>query len=156
MSHALSTATRFDAIVIGAGFGGLYALHKLREIGSTARVLEMGDGVGGTWYWNRYPGARVDVEGIEYSYSFSKEIEQEWDWSEVMPGQPELERYLNFVADRLDLRRDIQFATKVVAATYDEDNGDWTVETDTGESFVSRIVIAATGCLSAPLKPNID
>ena len=145
-----------DVIVIGAGFGGLYALHKLREIGLQARVLEMGDGVGGTWYWNRYPGARVDVEGIEYSYSFSKEIEQEWDWSEVMPSQPELERYLNFVADRLDLRRDIQFATTVVAATYDEARGEWTVRTDAGESFVARYVIAATGCLSAPLTPNIE
>ena len=145
-----------DAIVIGAGFGGLYALHKLREIGLRARVLEMGDGVGGTWYWNRYPGARVDVEGIEYSYSFSKEIEQEWDWSEVMPSQPELERYLNFVADRLDLRRDIQFSTTVVAATYDEARGEWTVRTDTGESFVARYVNAATGCLSAPLTPSIE
>ena len=155
-SDARNSAQQFDAIVIGAGFGGLYALHKLREIGLSAHVLEMGDGVGGTWYWNRYPGARVDVEGIEYSYSFSKEIEQEWDWSEVMPSQPELERYLNFVTDRLDLRRDIQFATKVVAAAYDEARGDWLVETDIGESFVARYVIAATGCLSAPLTPSID
>jgi len=99
----------FDAIVVGAGFGGLCALYRLRECGFRVRVLEKGDGVGGTWYWNRYPGARVDVHGIEYSYSFSDEIQREWDWSEVMPTQPEIERYLNFVADRLDLRRDIQF-----------------------------------------------
>jgi len=150
------SATRFDVIVIGAGFGGLCVLHKMRELGLTARVLEMGDGVGGTWYWNRYPGARVDVQGIEYSYSFSKEIEQEWDWSEIMPTQPELERYLNFVADRLDLRRDIQFATKVVAMTYDEAHGDWLVQTEAGDYFVAQFVIAATGCLSAPLAPNID
>ena len=162
MSEATTTsptrrsAAHLDAIVIGAGFGGLYTLHKLREIGFTARVLEMGDGVGGTWYWNRYPGARVDVEGIEYSYSFSKEIEHEWDWSEVMPSQPELERYLNFVADRLDLRRDIQFAATVVAATYDESRAEWLVQTDSDECFVSRFVIAATGCLSAPLTPSIE
>ena len=95
------SAQTFDAIVIGAGFGGLYMLYKLRELGFTARVLEMGDGVGGTWYWNRYPGARVDVESIEYSFSFSKEIEQEWTWTDLMPAQPEIERYLNFVADSL-------------------------------------------------------
>jgi cation diffusion facilitator CzcD-associated flavoprotein CzcO len=151
-----SKPNEFDAIVIGAGFGGLYALHKLRELGFRARVLEMADGVGGTWYWNRYPGARVDVEGVEYSYSFSREIELEWDWSETMPTQPELERYLNFVADRLDLRRDIQFSTTVVAATYDEASARWSVDTDAGESIVAPFVIAATGCLSAPLTPNID
>ena len=94
----------FDVVVIGAGFGGLYMMHKLRELGFSAQVVEMGDGVGGTWYWNRYPGARVDVESIEYSFSFSKEIEQEWTWTELMPEQAEIERYINFVADRLDLR----------------------------------------------------
>src|SRR5262249_38112384 len=141
---------------IGAGFAGLYMLHKLREIGCTAHVLEMGEGVGGTWYWNRYPGARVDVEGIEYSYSFSKEIEQEWDWTELMPTQGEIERDLNFVAARLDLRRDIQFSTRVVAATYDEASGDWSIETDSDDRFVARFVIAATGCLSAPLMPSIE
>ena len=155
-SDVRTSAQRFDVIVIGAGFGGLYALHKLREIGLTAHVLEMGDGVGGTWYWNRYPGARVDVEGVEYSYSFSKEIEQEWDWSEVMPSQPELESYANFVADRLDLRRDIQLDTKVVAAIYDESRAEWFVETESGEQFTASFVIAATGCLSAPLTPSIE
>jgi cation diffusion facilitator CzcD-associated flavoprotein CzcO len=151
-----SAGSDYDAIVIGAGFGGLYMQYKLRELGFRSRVLEMGDGVGGTWYWNRYPGARVDVEGIEYSYSFSKEIEQDWNWSELMPSQPEIERYLNFVADRLDLRRDIQFATKVVAATYDDTAARWTVDTDRGERFSAHFVVAATGCLSAPLTPAIE
>jgi cation diffusion facilitator CzcD-associated flavoprotein CzcO len=146
----------YDAIVIGAGFGGLYMLHKLRELGFSARVLEMADGVGGTWFWNRYPGARVDVEGVEYSYSFSREIELEWNWSEVMPSQPELERYLNFVADRLDLRRDIQLGTRVVAATYDEAGGGWLVQTDTAGTFAAQFLVAATGCLSAPLTPDIE
>src|ERR1700740_2526866 len=109
----------FDAIVIGAGFSGLYALHKLRSAGLKTRGFELGDGVGGTWHWNRYPGARCDLESIEYSYSFSKEIEQEWVWTELMPAQSEIEAYANFVADRLDLRRDIQFQTRVTSLTYD-------------------------------------
>jgi cation diffusion facilitator CzcD-associated flavoprotein CzcO len=155
-TKAQRAAAQFDAIVIGAGFGGLCALHRMRELGLRTRVLEMADGVGGTWYWNRYPGARVDVEGVEYSFSFSKEVEQEWDWSEIMPTQPEIERYLNFVADRLDLRRDIQLSTRVVAATYDEANRDWLVQTDSGESFVAPFLITATGCLSAPLTPRIE
>ena len=112
---------RFDAIVIGAGFSGLYALHRLRELGVRTRVLEMAENVGGTWLFNRYPGARCDIESIEYSYSFSDEIQQEWVWTETMPAQPEIEAYLNFVADRLDLRRDIPFNTEVVAMTFDED-----------------------------------
>ena len=154
--NARRAATPYDAVVIGAGFAGLYMLHKLRRLGLRVRVLEMGDGVGGTWYWNRYPGARVDVEGIEYSYSFSPEIEAEWNWSELMPAQAEIERYLNFVADRLDLRRDIGFATKVIAATYDAAATEWSVLTDTDEHFVAQFVIAATGCLSAPLAPRIE
>ena len=155
-ASASKAATRFDAIVIGAGFGGLYMLYKLRQLGISARVLEMGDGVGGTWYWNRYPGARVDVEGVEYSYSFSKDIEAEWDWSEIMPTQGEIERYLNFVADRLDLRRDVQFGTKVTALTFDEPLSEWTVQTDGDDSFVAPFVITAVGCLSAPLIPTIE
>jgi cation diffusion facilitator CzcD-associated flavoprotein CzcO len=150
-----SDTGRFDAIVIGAGFAGLYMLHKLRESGFRALVLEKADGVGGTWYWNCYPGARVDVEGIEYSYSFSREIELEWDWSEIMPSQPELERYLNFVADRLDLRRDIRLCTTVVAATFDEQHDEWAVRTDRDDTFRAPFLIAATGCLSAPLVPDI-
>lgn len=153
--RSTETALDFDAIVIGAGFGGIYALHKLRELGYRARVIEMGDGVGGTWFWNRYPGARCDVESIEYSFSFDPRLEQEWNWTEVMPPQPEIEQYLNFVTDRLELRPDIQFETKVTAMTWDEDACAWTVETDRGERYTSRFVIAATGCLSAPLTPDI-
>ena len=114
----------FDALVIGAGFSGLYALHRLRQLGLRTRVLEMAENVGGTWLYNRYPGARCDIESIEYSYSFSDEIQQEWVWTETMPAQPEVEAYLNFVADRLDLRRDIEFNTKVVAMAFDEETAD--------------------------------
>ena len=110
----------FDVLVIGAGFSGLYTLHRLRQLGLRTRVLEMAENVGGTWLYNRYPGARCDIESIEYSYSFSDEIQQEWVWTETMPAQPEVEAYLNFVADRLDLRRDIQFDTRVVAMAFDE------------------------------------
>ncbi len=149
------TAVDYDAIVIGAGFGGLYALHKLRELGYRGHVIEAGDGVGGTWYWNRYPGARCDVESIEYSYSFDPRIEQEWDWTEVMPAQAEIERYLNFVADRLDLRPDIELETRVTAMTWDEARSVWTVETDRRDQYAAHFVIAATGCLSAPLTPDI-
>ena len=145
----------FDVVVIGAGFAGLYTLHRLRNLGFTARAFETGAGVGGTWYWNRYPGARCDVQSIEYSFSFSDEIQQEWVWTELMPPQPEVEAYLNFVADRLDLRRDIQFSTRVTAATFDESCSTWSVETDAGEHVTSRFVVAATGCLSAPLEPDL-
>jgi cation diffusion facilitator CzcD-associated flavoprotein CzcO len=145
----------FDALVIGAGFSGLYMLHRLRQLGIRTRVLEMAENVGGTWLFNRYPGARCDIESIEYSYSFSDEIQQEWVWTESMPAQPEVEAYLNFVADRLDLRRDIQFGTKVVAMTFDEDATMWMVRTQSGESFAAPFVVAATGILSAPLEPDI-
>ncbi len=146
---------RFDAIVIGAGFSGLYALHRLRSLGLRAIVVERADKVGGTWLFNRYPGARCDIESIEYSYSFSDEIQQEWVWTETMPAQPEIERYLNFVADRLDLRRDIVFDTGVVAMTFDEPTATWTVETEGGEAFTAKFVVAAAGILSAPLEPDI-
>jgi cation diffusion facilitator CzcD-associated flavoprotein CzcO len=146
---------RFDALVIGAGFSGLYMLHRLRQLGIRARLLEMAENVGGTWLFNRYPGARCDIESIEYSYSFSEEIQQEWVWTESMPAQPEIEAYLNFVADRLNLRRDIQFDTEVVAMTFDEEAGVWEVRTAAGESFIAPFVIAATGILSAPLEPDI-
>jgi cation diffusion facilitator CzcD-associated flavoprotein CzcO len=146
---------RFDALVIGAGFSGLYTLHRLRQLGLRTRVLEMAENVGGTWLYNRYPGARCDIESIEYSYSFSEEIQQEWVWTETMPAQPEVEAYLNFVADRLDLRRDIKFGTKVVAMTFDEQAADWTLRTEAGESVRAPLVVAATGILSAPLEPDI-
>jgi cation diffusion facilitator CzcD-associated flavoprotein CzcO len=145
----------FDALVIGAGFSGLYTLHRLRQLGLRTRVLEMAENVGGTWLYNRYPGARCDIESIEYSYSFSEEIQQEWVWTETMPAQPEVEAYLNFVAERLDLRRDIQFSTKVVAMTFDEQAADWTLRTEAGDSLRAPLVVAATGILSAPLEPDI-
>jgi cation diffusion facilitator CzcD-associated flavoprotein CzcO len=151
----LDSEPRFDALVIGAGFSGLYTLHRLRQLGLRTRVLEMAENVGGTWLYNRYPGARCDIESIEYSYSFSEEIQQEWVWTETMPAQPEVEAYLNFVADRLDLRRDIQFGTKVVAMIFDEQAADWTVRTEAGESLRAPLVVAATGILSAPLEPDI-
>jgi cation diffusion facilitator CzcD-associated flavoprotein CzcO len=145
----------FDALVIGAGFSGLYALHRLRQLGLRTHVLEMAEHVGGTWLYNRYPGARCDIESIEYSYSFSDEIQQDWVWTETMPAQPEVEAYLNFVADRLELRRDISFGTKVVAMVFDEDVAAWVVSTEPGETFRAPFVIAATGILSAPLQPEI-
>src|SRR4051812_12013080 len=145
-----------DVLVIGAGFSGLYMLDRLRRLGLRTRVLEMAENVGGTWLFNRYPGARCDIESIEYSYSFSEEIQQEWVWTETMPAQPEVEAYLNFVADRLDLRRDIRFGANVAAMSFDEDAAAWTVRTDAGESFVAQFVVAATGILSVPLEPTID
>lgn len=150
-----SDTARFDAIVIGAGFSGLYALHRLREHGLRVVALDKAENVGGTWLFNRYPGARCDIESIEYSYSFSDEIQQEWVWTETMPAQPEIEAYLNFVADRLDLRRDIRFHTKVVAMTFDEVAAEWVVQTAAGETFVAPFVVAAAGILSVPKEPDI-
>ena len=155
MESEVGEAGHFDALVIGAGFSGLYMLHRLRQLGIRTRVLEMAENVGGTWLFNRYPGARCDIESIEYSYSFSEEIQQEWVWTESMPAQPEIEAYLNFVADRLDLRRDIAFNTKVVAMTFDEEAAVWVVRTERGGSFVAPFVVAASGILSAPLEPDI-
>src|SRR5918992_5782675 len=111
----------FDAIIVGAGLAGLYMLHRLRGLGLSARVFEAGDGVGGTWHWNRYPGARCDVESVQYSYSFDEDLQQEWEWTERFATQPEILRYINHVSDRFDLRRDIQFETRVTKATFDED-----------------------------------
>jgi cation diffusion facilitator CzcD-associated flavoprotein CzcO len=146
---------RYDALVIGTGFSGLYALHRLRELGVRTLVLEAAENVGGTWLFNRYPGARCDIESIEYSYSFSDEIQQEWVWTETMPAQPEIEAYLNFVADKLDLRRDIRFETKVEAMTFDEAEAEWVVTTEAGDSLVAPYVVAASGILSVPLEPDI-
>src|SRR5438874_410982 len=123
----------YDVIVVGAGLSGMYMLHRLRELGLSVRVFEAGSGVGGTWYWNRYPGARCDVESLFYSYSFSEDLEQEWEWTERYPTQPEILRYLNHVADRFDLRRDIRLETRVTAAAYDEAARRWLVETDRGD-----------------------
>jgi cyclohexanone monooxygenase len=148
-------AQEFDVVVVGAGISGMYALHHFRELGFTVHVVEAGDGVGGTWYWNRYPGARCDVPSMEYSYGFSPDLEQEWEWTEVFPAQEELERYFNHVADRFDLRRDIQLGTRVTAATYDDASARWLVETDRGDRFSTQFLVMATGCLSAPLEPEI-
>ena len=135
----------YDAVVVGAGFAGLYMLYRLRNAGFTVRVFEAGDGVGGTWYWNRYPGARCDVESMEYSYSFSEEMQQEWEWTERYATQPEILRYPNHVADRFDLRPDIQLQTTVVSAGYDEDTARWTVGLDDGSTVTARFVIMASG-----------
>ena len=145
----------FDAIVIGAGAAGLYMLHRLRGLGFSVRLFEQGDGVGGTWYWNRYPGARCDVESWDYCYSFSEELEQEWDWTERFPTQPELERYFNHVADRFDLRRDIQFDTRVERASFDEGSNRWVVDTSDGATVSARFLVSAAGCLSEVNKPSI-
>jgi len=149
------TGARFDAIVVGAGFAGLYALHRLREAGRRVRVYEAADGVGGTWYWNRYPGARCDAESLAYSYSFSPELEQEWDWTERYAGQPEILRYIEHVADRFDLRRDIRFGRNVTSARYDEATGCWEVATAQGDRAHAPLCVMATGCLSLPKVPDI-
>src|ERR1051326_5371796 len=128
----------FDAVVVGAGFAGMYMLHRLRESGFSVRVYEQGDGVGGTWYWNRYPGARCDVESMQYSYSFSDELQQEWDWSERYAPQPEILRYANHVADRFNLRPDIQFSTRVERAMFDEDENIWSVTTSDGKTVTAK------------------
>jgi cation diffusion facilitator CzcD-associated flavoprotein CzcO len=145
----------FDAIVVGAGFAGLYMLHKLRGLGLSARVIEAGEGVGGTWFWNRYPGARVDIQSMEYSFSFDPELEREWRWSERYAPQEELLRYANHVADRYDLRRDIQFGTRVESASWEEDASRWRVRTDRGDALSARWVVMATGCLSTPKQIDI-
>ena len=147
---------RCDAVVVGAGFAGLYMLHRLRGAGFSVRVFEVGDGVGGTWYWNRYPGARCDVESMEYSYSFDDALQQEWEWTERYAGQPEILRYANHVADRFDLKRDVTFNTRVTRAAFDEATSRWRVETDTGERISARFCVLATGCLSSANLPRFE
>jgi cation diffusion facilitator CzcD-associated flavoprotein CzcO len=144
-----------DAVVVGAGLSGLYMLHRLRKQGLTVQVYEIGDGVGGTWYWNRYPGARVDVKSMDYSFSFDGDLEQEWEWTEKYPPQEELRRYINHVADRLDLRRDIQLETRVTEAVFDEEAARWHVRTDRGDQVSAQFVVMATGCLSASKVPEV-
>ena len=143
-----------DAVIVGAGFAGLYALHRLRGLGLSARVFEAGRGVGGTWYWNRYPGARCDVESMDYSYSFSDELQQEWRWTERYASQPEILRYINHVADRFDLRGDIQCDTRVAAATWDDASARWTIRTEAGDECRGRFLVMATGCLSSANIPD--
>ena len=146
----------YDAIIIGAGMSGLYQLYRLRELGLRARVFETGTNVGGTWYWNRYPGARFDSESYSYGYSFSKELLQEWDWSEHFAGQPETLRYINHVADKFDLRRDIQFESRVIAAIWDEAARSWDVTLQDRSRFRTRFLITAIGPLSTPTMPRIE
>lgn len=147
-------AADHDVIIVGAGFAGLYALHRLRGQGLDAIILEAGGGVGGTWYWNRYPGARVDIDSMEYSYSFSEELQQEWEWSERYAGQAELLRYLNHVADRFDLRRSIQFNSRVASAQFDGESDRWLFRTVDGARLTAQYCVMATGFLSAPNQPK--
>ncbi|MBI3245516.1 MAG: NAD(P)/FAD-dependent oxidoreductase [Deltaproteobacteria bacterium] len=146
----------FDAIIIGAGIAGLYQLYRLRQLGLAVRVYEAGSGVGGTWYWNRYPGARFDSESYTYGYSFSEELLQEWEWSEHFSPQPETLRYLNYVADKFDLRRDIQFSARIASAVYDESTNRWQIQTEDGRRAQAQFLITAIGVLSAPQMPKIE
>ncbi len=156
-ARATDGTAELDAVIIGAGFSGMYQLHTLRDrLGLSVQVLEAGEGVGGTWYWNRYPGARCDSESHSYCFSFSQELLNDWEWSERYPAQPEIIRYLNFVADRLDLRRDVKFGTRVVAADYDESRNRWDVTTEAGERFSAKYLITAVGCLSTTNVPKFE
>ncbi|MBV9264571.1 MAG: NAD(P)/FAD-dependent oxidoreductase [Acidobacteriaceae bacterium] len=150
------TLETFDAVVVGAGFAGLYMLHRLRKLGFSVRLYEAGSAVGGTWFWNRYPGARCDVESVEYSYSFSEELQKEWQWTERYASQPEILKYLNYVADRFELRADIQLNTRVTAASFDESANRWLITTDRGDQVSANFCVMATGCLSIPKVPDIE
>jgi cyclohexanone monooxygenase len=154
MAATNSVERTLDAVIVGAGFSGMYMLHQLRGLGMKAQVFESGTNVGGTWYWNRYPGARCDVESLSYCYTFDAQLQREWKWTERYPSQPEILRYLNHVADRFDLRRDITFNTRVTAAHYDSARRLWSVTADTGERVAARFCIMATGCLSTPRAPD--
>lgn len=157
MTENGTSSVDFDAVIVGAGFSGLYMLKSLRDmLGLSARVYETGTGVGGTWYWNRYPGAKSDSDSYIYCFSFDKELLQEWTWSERYPGHDEIRAYLEHVAERHDLNRDIQFETKVVSATFDEDANVWTVETDAGDSVTARYFISAVGALSSSNTPDFE
>ncbi len=145
----------FDVTIVGAGFAGLYMLHRCNQRGLSAQIFEAGDGVGGTWYWNRYPGARCDIESLEYSYSFDEDLQQEWEWSERYAGQPEILRYVNHVADRFDLRPSIQFNTRVEKAAFDSATARWNIQTSNGAA-VSQYLVMATGCLSSTNKPSFE
>ncbi len=146
----------FDVVVVGAGFAGLYTLHRLRKLGMKVRVFEAGTGVGGTWFWNRYPGARCDVESLEYSYSFDDELQQEWTWADRFATQPDILRYANHVADRFELRPDIELNTRVISAVFDPKSMQWTLQTDQGRSVCARFCIMASGNLSLPRVPKFE
>ena len=162
MPDSVSPATRspetanVDVVVVGAGFGGMYMLHSLRKLGFKARVFEAGSGVGGTWYWNRYPGARCDVESMQYSYSFDADLDQQWTWTEKYAPQAEILAYANHVADRFQLRDDIHFNTRVTAVSYDEAAKRWQVKTDQGDQVIAQFCVMAVGCLSAANRPRFD
>ena len=145
---------RLDVAIVGGGLGGLYALHRLRGLGFAARVYEAGSGVGGTWFWNRYPGARCDIESLEYSYSFSNELQQEWKWPERYATQPEILKYINHVTDRFDLRRDVQLGTRIVSAVFDPATSRWRLASEAGEAISARFCVMATGNLSTPRVPD--
>ena len=151
-----ATGKDFDVIIIGAGFAGMYMLHRMREMGLKSIVFEAGDGVGGTWYWNRYPGARCDVESVQYSYQFDKELEQEWTWSEKYSPQPEILKYANHVADRFKLRKDIRLNTRITSSNYDEEKAEWEVVAERGDTYRSNFCIFATGCLSSYNLPKFE
>ena len=144
-----------DVLVVGAGFAGMYAVHRFRELGLTVKALEAGSDVGGTWYWNRYPGARCDVPSLEYSYGFSPELEQEWDWPEVFSAQDDILRYANHVANKFDLRRDMQFNTRIAKVEWQDDTRRWRLTSEAGETFEAPFCVMATGCLSVPVEPKI-
>lgn len=154
--NAAGDDATLDVVIVGAGFAGLYLLHRMRELGFTARVYESAADVGGVWYWNRYPGARCDVESMQYSYSFSDPLQKEWQWTERYAAQPEILRYINHVADRFDLRRDIRFDTRIEAAIFDESAGRWTLHTSHGEQVSARFCVMATGALSSARIPDFE
>ena len=155
-SNPKTSSDNYDVVVVGAGFSGMYLVKKLRDLGLNFVILEQGGDVGGTWYWNRYPGARCDIPTVEYSYSFDKELEQSWDWQELMAAQPEILTYANQVADNYDLRNSMRFNTRVASADFDENEHSWTLVTDTGDEYLARYFIMATGCLSVPNWPDIE
>ena len=154
MAAAGTEPAKLDVIIVGAGVGGLYTIHRLRGLGLNVRAYEAGNNVGGTWFWNRYPGCRCDVESMEYSYSFSNDLQQEWQWPERYGTQPEILRYVNHVADRFDLRRDIQFNTRVRTAKFDGQTNLWTIRTDQGDVVTAPYCVMATGNLSTPRTPG--
>jgi cyclohexanone monooxygenase len=156
VDNTSATSKDFDVVIIGAGFAGMYMLHRMREMGLKSIVFEAGDGVGGTWYWNRYPGARCDVESVQYSYQFDKELEQEWTWSEKYSPQPEILKYANHVADRFKLRKDIRFNTRITSSNYDEKKGEWELVAEQGDTYRSNFCIFATGCLSSYNLPKFE
>ena len=150
----MNNKTKYDAVIVGAGFAGMYMLFRLRKMGLSVSVFEAGADLGGTWYWNRYPGARCDVESMQYSYQFDEELQQEWEWSERYATQPEILKYIDHVAKKYNLRSDIRFNTKVTKAFFDDKVNHWQIETDDGEKLIAQYCIMATGCLSSVNKPD--